>query len=140
MKPKKSAVAYIDGGSRGNPGSAGFGVYFRDTQENTIKEIYGYLGTQTNNYAEYSALIAALKWALKNQFTNLSVYSDSELLVKQIRGLYQVKSPSLKVLYDETKRLIKELDAFNIQHVPRSQNKEADKLANLAMDREASSD
>lgn len=134
MKLKKAAVAYIDGGSRGNPGISGFGVHIRHNEENTIEEIYGYLGIKTNNYAEYSALIAALRWAVKNNFTGLKVYSDSELMVKQIKGLYQVKSPSLKELYAEASSLIGKLYTFDIQHVPRSLNKEADKLANLAMD------
>lgn len=133
-------IAYIDGGSRGNPGIAGYGVYILDDQEQPLKELYGFLGVRTNNYAEYSALLAALRFALQHGCKDLQVYSDSELLVRQITGVYKVRHPDMKALYDEAQSLIRQLDRFSIQHVYRSENKEADRLANKAMDERASSE
>lgn len=127
------AVAYIDGGARGNPGEAGFGVYLKDPAGRE-HNIYGYLGVKTNNYAEYAALLAALRYSLRKKISRLKVYSDSELLVRQIKGDYRVRSESLKSLHAEALRLISRLGEFDIEHVPRWENRAADKLVNLAID------
>jgi len=128
-------VAHIDGGARGNPGPAGFGVVIEDHAGRRIDEFHQFLGTQTNNFAEYSALVAALEYALRNHFRALKILSDSELLVKQIKGEYKVRSAPLQDLYAKAKALIREFDAFAIQHIPREENREADHLANVAMDK-----
>jgi len=121
--------AYIDGGSRGNPGEAGVGVYFPG-----VVRIAEYLGTGTNNFAEYSALVTALRFAVFTRCEELHVFADSELVVKQIQGEYQVKNESIRLLYDSAGRWIRLIPRFSISHVRRENNKEADKLANLAMD------
>src|ERR1700727_1593646 len=128
-------VAYCDGGSRGNPGPAGFGVYIQDSAGRMLAELSEYLGAHTNNFAEYSALLASLEFAIANGHRSLRVVSDSELMVKQIKGQYRVNSPELRPLYDEAKRRIARLDHFQIQHVLREKNRHADRLANVAMDR-----
>ena len=127
-------VAHIDGGARGNPGPAGYGAVIEDEVGRPVVELSDYLGKQTNNYAEYSALLAALSYATRHGFKTLKVYSDSELMVKQITGQYKVTNPSLKELYAKSIKLIEDLEAFEINHVPREQNREADWLANRAMD------
>ncbi|HVJ09637.1 MAG TPA: ribonuclease HI family protein [Acidisarcina sp.] len=128
-------IAYCDGGSRGNPGPAGFGVYLQDEKGTVVGELSEFLGRKTNNYAEYSGLLAALEFALDAGHERLRVISDSELMVKQIKGQYRVNSPELRPLYEEAKRRIGRLKSFQIQHVLRDKNKQADRLANLAMDR-----
>ena len=128
-------TAYCDGGSRGNPGPAGFGVSIEGENGARIGELSEFLGVRTNNFAEYSALLGALEFALKEGHPGLRVIADSELMVKQIKGQYQVKSPELRPLYDEAKRRIAKLQKFEIQHVLRNKNKRADELANEAMDR-----
>jgi len=128
-------VAHIDGGARGNPGPAGFGAYITDPQGRKVAELSEFLGVQTNNFAEYSGLMAALEYALQHGCKALKVVSDSELLVKQIKGQYKVKSESLLDIYREAKQLIHRLDRFEIQHVLRHLNRDADRLANEAMDR-----
>jgi ribonuclease HI len=128
-------VAYCDGGSRGNPGPAGFGVYIQDSEGKVLAELSQFLGAHTNNFAEYSALLAALEFAIDHGHKNLRVVSDSELMVKQMKGLYRVNSPELRPLYEEARRRIPKLDRFQIQHVLREKNRHADRLANLAMDR-----
>jgi ribonuclease HI len=128
-------TAYCDGGSRGNPGPSGFGVYVQDENGKAVAELSEFLGTRTNNYAEYSGLLASLDFALEKGQTKLRVVSDSELMVKQIKGQYRVNSQELRPLYDEAKRRIGRLEQFRIEHVLRGKNKEADRLANLAMDR-----
>jgi ribonuclease HI len=132
--PDSYLVAYIDGGARGNPGPAGYGVVIKDQSGNQIAGLSKYLGRQTNNSAEYNGLLAALEYALQNGRKALKVISDSELLVKQIRGQYKVKSPALQELHGRAQSLIRQLDWFSIQHVLRAQNREADGLANRAMD------
>jgi ribonuclease HI len=121
--------AYIDGGSRGNPGDAGIGVYFPGTVR-----IAEYLGAGTNNFAEYSALLTALRFAVFSRCEELEVFADSELVVKQIKGEYQVKNEGIRVLYESALRWITLIPRFSISHVRRENNKEADSLANLAMD------
>jgi ribonuclease HI len=128
-------TAYCDGGSRGNPGPSGFGVYIQDEHGRALAELSEFLGKRTNNYAEYSGLLAALNFALEKGYQRLRVVSDSELMVKQIKGQYRVNSPELRPLYDEAKRRIARLEQFRIEHVLRGKNQHADRLANLAMDR-----
>jgi probable phosphoglycerate mutase len=130
----KRCVAYIDGGSRGNPGIAGYGVDVQDENGVSVASLSENLGIHTNNFAEYSALIGALRYALENGYDGLRAYADSELMVRQINGVYKVKSPDLQTLFREAKELISKLKSFSIHHVPREQNREADRLANLAMD------
>lgn len=133
--PRSALTAYIDGGARGNPGPAGYGVHIEDAEGKVVAELSEYLGRQTNNVAEYSGLIAALDYAVKHGHAALKVVSDSELLVKQLQGSYKVKSPDLKPLYEQARTLIRKLGHFEIRHVLRAQNKHADRLANAAMDK-----
>jgi probable phosphoglycerate mutase len=135
--PEKSdwISAHCDGGARGNPGPAGYGALIQDADGAVIGELSEFLGIRTNNYAEYSGLLGCLQFALDNDYRRLRVVSDSELMVKQIQGKYQVKSPDLKPLYEEAKRRIAKLERFEITHALRHKNKDADRLANDAMDR-----
>ena len=133
--PDAYLVAHIDGGARGNPGPAGFGVIITDPAGRKVAALSEYLGHQTNNYAEYNGLLAALNYAVQNGYKALKVVADSELLVKQIRGEYKVKSPNLAELHRRAKQMIARLEWFSIQHVLRGGNQEADRLANLAMDK-----
>jgi ribonuclease HI len=127
--------AHCDGGARGNPGPAGYGALIQDADGMVIGELSEFLGIRTNNFAEYSGLLGCLQFALDNHHSRLRVVSDSELMVKQIQGKYQVKSPDLKPLYEEAKRRIAKLEKFEISHALRHKNKDADRLANEAMDR-----
>ena len=127
-------VAYIDGGARGNPGPAGFGVRIEDDGGALIEEFHGFLGSATNNVAEYNGLLAALRYAQANGHNTVRIKSDSELLVKQLKGEYRVKNPGLQPLYQQALAIIAGLDRVSFEHVRREQNKEADRLANLAMD------
>jgi ribonuclease HI len=128
-------TAFCDGGSRGNPGPAGFGVYVEGPDGEKLAELSEFIGRTTNNVAEYSALLAALDWALKSGRRRLRVVGDSELLVKQMLGRYKVASPDLRPLYEEAKRRVAQLEMFRIEHVLRGKNQKADRLANLAMDK-----
>jgi ribonuclease HI len=128
-------TAYCDGGSRGNPGPAGYGVFIQGPGGETLAELSEFLGRATNNVAEYQGLLAALDYALRSGHARLKVVADSELLVKQIQGRYKVNSPDLRPLYEEAKRRIARLGGFRIEHVLRGKNKQADRLANLAMDK-----
>jgi ribonuclease HI len=127
--------AHIDGGARGNPGPAGYGVVLQDESGRKVAALSEYLGRQTNNFAEYQGLIAALEYALKNGPKALKVISDSELLVRQIKGIYKVKNATLRDLHARAKELIAQLEWFSIGHALREQNREADRLANEAMDK-----
>jgi ribonuclease HI len=127
--------AHCDGGARGNPGPAGFGALIQDDQGMVIAELSEFLGIRTNNYAEYSGLLACLQFALDHHHPRLRVVSDSELMVKQIQGKYKVNSPDLKPLWQEARNRIARLEAFEISHALRHKNKDADRLANEAMDR-----
>jgi ribonuclease HI len=133
--PESYLIAHIDGGARGNPGPAGYGVVITDQSGRKLAALSEYLGRQTNNYAEYNGLLAALGYALEQGYKALKVVSDSELLVKQVRGEYKVKSPSLQELNRHARELIAKLDWFAIEHVLRESNREADRLANAAMDK-----
>jgi ribonuclease HI len=126
--------ANIDGGSRGNPGPASYGVVIRDPRGEIVARLKKYIGRTTNNVAEYYGLIAALDYAQSNSIKALRVESDSELLVKQMQGQYKVKSADLKPLYERAKKMSQAIPAFRIDHVYREQNREADLLANEAMD------
>jgi ribonuclease HI len=126
--------ANIDGGARGNPGPAAYGVIVRDAKGEIIAELADYLGIQTNNYAEYSGLLAALDFAVREKHLSMKVLSDSELLVRQMQGRYKVKSPGLIDLYDRARALVRKLDHFSIDHVLRQYNREADSLVNQVLD------
>ena len=133
--PEGYLVAYIDGGARGNPGPAGYGVAVEDEVGRPVAELSEFLGRQTNNYAEYAGLLAALNYAFRHGFKALKVFSDSELMVKQINGEYKVSSPALKELHSRAIKMIDQFDYFEIKHVLREKNRDADRLANVAMDR-----
>lgn len=130
--PGGVARAWIDGASRGNPGEAGFGVLFEHGDERC--EITGFLGRTTNNVAEYSALLAALTHASRTGVRSLSLFSDSELLVRQMNGQYKVKAPHLIPMYLKVLKLKRAIPQLNVQHVRREQNNHADGLANRAID------
>jgi ribonuclease HI len=133
--PQHHLVAHTDGGSRGNPGPSGYGVVIQDQTGHKVATLSEYLGRHTNNFAEYQGLIAALEYAVEHGHKALKVISDSELLVNQIKGLYKVKNSTLRDLHARAKDLISELEWFSIGHVLRGHNKEADRLANEAMDK-----
>lgn len=134
-RPANYLVAHTDGGARGNPGPAGYGVVIHDAKGSKVASLSQYLGRQTNNFAEYQALIAALEYAVEHGPKALSVVSDSELMVRQIKGIYKVKDPTLRDLHGRASQLIRQLDWFNIDHTLRGGNREADELANAAMDK-----
>jgi len=134
-RPATNAIkANIDGGARGNPGPSAYGVIVRDAKGEIIAELSDYLGIQTNNYAEYSGLLAALEFAVREKHLSLKVLSDSELLVRQMQGRYKVKSPGLIDLYDRARTLVRKLEHFSIDHVLRQYNREADSLVNQVLD------
>jgi probable phosphoglycerate mutase len=127
-----SATANIDGGSRGNPGPAGYGVRIeQDGQTIDLKES---CGVATNNVAEYGALLCALRWAVAHGIAQLHVRSDSLLLVQQMKGVYRVKHPGLQPLYEQAQSLARQIGKVTFEHVRRELNRDADRLANEAMD------
>ena len=136
-EPKPRAAAFqanIDGGSRGNPGPASYGVVVRNERGEIVAKLKKYIGRMTNNVAEYYGLIAALDYAQSHDVRALRVESDSELLVRQMRGHYKVKSPDLRPLFERAKKMSQPFESFRIDHVYREQNSEADALANEALD------
>jgi ribonuclease HI len=136
-EPKPAVAAYranIDGGSRGNPGPASYGVVIRDGRGEIVAKLKKYIGRMTNNVAEYYGLIAALDYAQAHGVRAIRIESDSELLVKQMRGQYKVKSEDLRPLFERAKKMSQGFDSFRIEHVYREQNREADALANEALD------
>src|SRR3989475_8503774 len=136
-EPKPAAAAHrinIDGGSRGNPGPAAYGVIIRDGRGEIVAKLKKYIGRMTNNVAEYYGLIAAMDYAQSHAIRALRIESDSELLVKQMRGQYKVKSEDLRPLFERAQKMSKAFDSFRIEHVYREQNREADALANEALD------
>ena len=137
--PEKSAAhrMNIDGGSRGNPGPASYGVVVRDARGQIVAQLKKYIGRTTNNVAEYYGLIAALDYAQAHGIRALHIESDSELLVKQMRGQYKVKSEDLRPLFERAKKMSATFDTFGITHVYREKNQEADALANEALDETA---
>jgi ribonuclease HI len=132
--PDSYLIAHVDGGARGNPGPAGFGVVIEDNKGQRVSEISQFVGLNTNNYAEYMGLLAALNYAAQHPSKALKVISDSELMVRQIGGVYKVRSPNLRELYDRARALIRQLQWFSMEHTLREGNRDADRLANQAMD------
>lgn len=128
-------TAHCDGGSRGNPGPAAYGAVIEDPNGQIVARLSQYLGRQTNNYAEYQGLLAVLAWAAEHGARRLRVVSDSELMVRQMKGQYKVASPALRPLWQEARRRADALERFEMRHTLREGNKEADRLANEAMDR-----
>jgi ribonuclease HI len=126
--------ANIDGAARGNPGPASYGVVIRDGQGVLVAKLKKYIGRMTNNVAEYYGLIAALDYAESHGIRALRVESDSELMVKQMQGQYKVKSEDLRPLFERAKKMSLGFESFRIDHVYREQNREADALANEALD------
>lgn len=133
-------VINIDGASKGNPGKAGIGVVFQNDKNDILKELYKYIGITTNNFAEYTALNYSLDEAIKNNYKNIEIKSDSELIVKQLNGEYSVKSDDLKPIFLEIKGKLKKFDSYKIKHIPRTENKRADRLANIAISSEIKPD
>ncbi len=129
-----SYVACIDGGARGNPGPAGWGAVIRSADGATAAELYGSIGSATNNVAEYHGLLSALGWCIEHGATRLHIRSDSLLLVQQMLGRYRVKNEGLKPLHGRARLLGARIGQVSYEHVPRELNREADRLANLAMD------
>jgi ribonuclease HI len=137
-EPERKAIAAyqanVDGGSRGNPGPAAYGVVVRNPRGEIVARLKKYIGNNTNNVAEYFGLIAALDYSQNHGIRALRVESDSELMVKQMRGQYKVKSEELKPLFERAKKMSQMFESFRINHVYREQNKEADALVNQALD------
>ena len=136
-EPRSSLAAYranIDGGSRGNPGPAAYGVLIRDPRGEPVAKLKKYIGRATTNIAEYYGLIAALDYAQSHGIRSLRIESDSELLVNQMRGRYKVKSAELRPLFERARKMSQALDSFRIEHVYREQNREADALVNESLD------
>ena len=127
-------VINIDGGARGNPGPAGWGAVVRRATGEPVAELHGALPYATNNVAEYTGLISALEWCVSNAAAPVEIRSDSLLLVQQMRGVYKVKNEGLRPLYGQAKILAYKIGDVRYEHVRREQNKDADRLANLAMD------
>jgi len=129
-------VIHIDGASRGNPGRAAAGILIEDREGKPLAEIGRYLGHKTNNQAEYGALLLALGEAKRLGGDALHIFTDSELIERQINGIYRVKDVKLKALYQTAIENLKTFSSFKIQSIPRERNQEADRLANQAIDRE----
>jgi ribonuclease HI len=132
--PSGVYIANIDGASRGNPGPASYAVVIRDASGKIVLELAKRLGRETNNVAEYYALLAALDYAASHGISALRIRSDSELLVRQMQGRYKVKSADLKPLHERASKLARQIAYFTIEHVRREQNRDADALANVALD------
>jgi len=130
---KEFAEIFIDGASRGNPGSSSIGIVINDSKGNLYK-VKKYLGTLTNNQAEYQALITALKYAKKLKQATLKIHTDSLLIANQINGIWKVRAPEIKIVYKEAMRLISNFMKVEVNHIPRYLNQEADRLANEALD------
>jgi ribonuclease HI len=127
-------TAYIDGGARGNPGPAGYGVYIQGPDGAPLDELYGGIGIATNNVAEYNGLLAALRWAKEHGHTTVHIKADSLLVVEQMRGRFKVKHPGLQPLHAKATLLAHEVGRVTFEHVRRELNQEADRLSNLGMD------
>jgi ribonuclease HI len=125
---------HVDGASRGNPGEAGFGVHACGADGRELASLFGYLGKATNNVAEYQGLLHGLRWALAQGAGEVEVFSDSELLVRQLAGRYRVKNPGLLPLFREAQSLLAQFARARVSHVPRERNRQADALANRAVD------
>ena len=129
----KRLLLYIDGASRGNPGPAGVGILILDSKRKKVKEIYKYIGETTNNIAEYNALIYGLEEAQSLSADELVINVDSELVARQMNGEYRVKDENIRELFEKALSILKNFNSFEIKHIDRSKNKEADKLANKAI-------
>lgn len=134
MKWPKKVFIYTDGASRGNPGPASIGVHIVDSDGNICTQFGEELGHKTNNFAEYSAVIKGLRIALDHQVHQIVLKSDSQLLIRQLLGKYRVKEPTLIPLFHKCKQLLEQFESFQLEHIPRELNKEADRLANQALD------
>lgn len=131
---RKALNIYVDGASRGNPGKAGIGIIAYDDRNKVIRRFKQYLGRTTNNVAEYMALIYALQEGLISRNSSLTVYTDSELVIKQLEGKYRVKDELLKMLLKQVEHLKEGFEEVKIKHIDGKENKEADRLANQAID------
>ena len=127
-------ILYSDGASRGNPGNGGGGAVLYDGSGAVVATVKRYLGVCTNNEAEYRALMLGLEEALTQGVQNLTIFLDSELLVRQITGIYRVKNQNLRGLMHEVRKLLSRLDTYSVEHVMREKNRVADSLANEAID------
>ncbi|MCL8208932.1 MAG: ribonuclease HI family protein [Actinomycetia bacterium] len=127
-------IVYSDGASRGNPGPAGYGAVVENRTSGTKATVNGYLGIATNNVAEYRGLLAALDYALAHGGGSVEARADSELMVRQLTGRYQVKNPTLQALHRQVLDRLARFERWTVRHVPREQNREADRLANAAID------
>ncbi|MDD5496446.1 MAG: ribonuclease HI family protein [Candidatus Omnitrophica bacterium] len=124
---------YVDGGARGNPGPAGIGVVILDSRGKKIKELSKYIGEATNNIAEYNALLYGLEEALILRADEIKINLDSELVAKQLTGDYRVKDASLKPLFERALNMLKGFKGFEVRHIEREKNKDADRLVNRAI-------
>ncbi|MBU1006732.1 MAG: ribonuclease HI family protein [Candidatus Omnitrophica bacterium] len=130
----KSIDIFVDGASRGNPGPSGIGVVFFDENKNVVKRMFKFIGNTTNNIAEYAALIYGMQEALIDRYEKVSVSSDSELMTRQLRGEYKVKNENLRFYHEQFLHLSRGFDEVKIFTIGRKDNKEADRLANRALD------
>jgi len=135
--PSGVHIANVDGASRGNPGPAAYAVVMRDPDGQVVLKLAKKIGRETNNVAEYYALLAALDYAASHGIRALRIRSDAELLVRQMQGRYKVKSAHLQPLHERARKLARQLEYFAIEHVPREMNRDADELANIALDSDA---
>ncbi len=133
LAPSKVRV-YSDGAARGNPGPSGAGAVLVDSSGNVVDRLGKYLGIQTNNYAEYMGLLLGLKRARELGIREVEVFADSELMIRQLGGRYQVRSPSLRPLYEQALRLLNDFSRVKLVHVPRKMNAAADEMSNRAID------
>ena len=130
----KSIEIFVDGASRGNPGPSGIGIALFSDGKNVVKKLFKFIGNATNNIAEYTALIYALQEALIDRYANVTIKSDSELLIRQLKGEYKVKNENLKVYYEQFVHLSRGFDKIDLVLISRKDNSLADKLANKAID------
>ena len=130
----KSIEIFVDGASRGNPGPSGIGIALFSDGKNVVKKLFKFIGNATNNIAEYTALIYALQEALIDRYTNVTIKSDSELLIRQLKGEYKVKNENLKVYYEQFVHLSRGFDKIDLVLISRKDNSLADQLANKAID------
>jgi ribonuclease HI len=135
LEPEDRLIIYIDGASRGNPGRAGAGIWITNGEGRKISEVSRYLGTKTNNEAEYWSLLLGLREAKRLGGDTLQIFTDSELVERQIKGVYRVKDLDLKALHKTVIENLKTFSSFEIESIPREENKEADRLANQAIQR-----
>ncbi|MES2767834.1 MAG: ribonuclease HI family protein [Bdellovibrionota bacterium] len=136
MKWPAAIKIYTDGASRGNPGPASIGVSFTTVKDEEVSTLSEAIGDQTNNFAEYTALIRGLEEAKVNKAEKIWIRTDSQLMVRQILGEYKVKSESIKDLHAQVIELLKFFEKVRVEHIPREQNKRADELANQALDKQ----